>query len=189
MTINEVRALDDLSPLDFGDVLYDQAKNLQLIPDLKTNPEMEMEQKSVEEEITLWKGLQNMPKIDKDFDESAGLFICPKEVADVAQSALDAKEEYGDKVVGGLAVGWTRARQLANREKISYNTIRRMKSFFDRHDGNQKIDDPKNKEFPWADGGHTAWQIWGGNPGRQWAEDVINYVETELDNLEENGDE
>lgn len=100
-------------------------------------------------------------------------YKAPKNVADEAQRALDAKAEYGDKVKGGTSVGWTRARQLANQENISLETVKRMKAFFDRHEKNKKIDNPKHKDFPWADAGYTAWIIWGGDVGRKWAEKII----------------
>jgi hypothetical protein len=186
LTLNEIRALDDLSPLEFGDILYDQAKNLQLIPDIKSEIASDkVSEKSIDEEITLWKGLQHMPKIDKDFDENAGLFVCPKEVADEAQKALDYKEENGSDC--GTSVGWTRARQLANREKISYNTIRRMFSFFSRHAGNEKVN-PENRNTPFKDCGAIMHAAWGGSKGFSWSKEVIDYVENELDNLEENNE-
>ncbi len=97
-------------------------------------------------------------------------------VAKEAQQAIDAKEKHGDKVKGGTQVGWTRARQLANKEAVSIDTIKRMVSFFARHDGNQKSDD---KDFPWSDNGYTAWKIWGGDAGKAWAEKVLKQYEKE----------
>jgi len=42
-----------------------------------------------------------------------------------------------------------------------------MVSFFARHDGNQKVPESEEK---WEDCGFVAWQLWGGDPGREWAE-------------------
>ena len=183
MTLNEIRALDDLKPLEFGDALYDQVKNLSIIPDLTTNePETQKSIQPIVEENTIWKSL-DLPKIDKNFDENKGMFVTPKSVAQEAQQALDAKEEHGDKVKGGLAVGWARARQLANQEPISYKTVKRMFSFFSRHDGNQKVA-PEHKDFPWADNGWTAWKIWGGDEGFKWCKEIIAYVEDKLEELD-----
>ena len=100
----------------------------------------------------------------------------PKEVAEEAQRALDAKKEYGDKVKGGTSVGWKRARQLANQEPISYNTIKRMKAFFDRHEKNQDPSEEKDKEW-WTHASLVSWLIWGGNSGRAWAEKIIEEEE------------
>ena len=99
-------------------------------------------------------------------------FKPPQSVADVAQRAIDAKEKHGDKVKGGTRVGWTRARQLANRDNITLETVKRMKAFFDRHEKNKEVS-PEHKDFPWADNGYTAWKIWGGTVARVLAEKII----------------
>lgn len=103
-------------------------------------------------------------------------FIPPESVAKEAQQAIDAKEKYGNKVKGGTQIGWTRAHQLANKENISIDTIKRMVSFFARHEGNQKVQD---KSFPWSDNGYTAWKIWGGDSGKSWANKILNQYEKE----------
>jgi hypothetical protein len=85
-----------------------------------------------------------------------------------AQMAIDWKEKHGrDEVDAGTAVGWARANQLANKEKISVDTINRM-SAFNRHRKNSKID-PEFKDTPWKDRGYVAWLIWGGDEGVDWA--------------------
>jgi hypothetical protein len=122
----------------------------------------------------LWeKHKESKKSVELDEDLSKGeTYIPPKSVADEAQRAIDAKEKHGDKVKGGTQVGWTRARQLANREGISEETIRRMKAFFDRHEKNKDVK-PEDKDFPWGDNGYTSWSIWGGDPGRSWSEMMV----------------
>ena len=105
-------------------------------------------------------------------EKSTDSYKPPQHVADEAKRAIDAREKHGDKVKGGTQIGWTRARQLANRENLSEETIRRMKAFFDRHEKNKEVK-PEDKDFPWNDNGYTAWIIWGGNPGRAWAEMMV----------------
>jgi hypothetical protein len=51
-------------------------------------------------------------------------------------------------------VGWTRARQLAQRKPLSYDTVKRIAAF-ERHRKNSKIE-PKHKNEPWKDNGHVA---------------------------------
>lgn len=111
--------------------------------------------------------------IKKVLKEDTQTFKPPQGVASAAQRALDARKKHGDKVKGGTRVGWTRANQLANREPVSLETVRRMHSFFSRHDGNQKVDS-ENEDFKWADNGYTAWQIWGGNAGKRWAKEIVD---------------
>ena len=99
-------------------------------------------------------------------------FVAPDAVANQAKKAIEYKEKYGDEVKGGTQVGWTRANQLANKENLSYDTIKRMYSFFKRHDGNQKVN-PENKDKPWSDAGLTAWLLWGGDAGYNWVKSII----------------
>jgi len=51
----------------------------------------------------------------------------PEAATNNAKRALKYKEENGSSC--GTPVGWTRANQLANRERISRDTIARMASF------------------------------------------------------------
>lgn len=91
----------------------------------------------------------------------------PVSATNNAKKALAWKEKYGDEVKGGTIVGWTRARQLANREGLSYETIARMAAFA-RHRSNSAVD-PKYRTEPWKDRGYVAWLIWGGTSGVNWA--------------------
>lgn len=93
----------------------------------------------------------------------------PEGAASAANKAIKAKEKYGSKVKGGTQVGWTRARQLAGRENLSLETVKRMHSFFSRHAGNEKVE--KGKKW-YEDAGHVAWLLWGGNAGRDWAKSI-----------------
>jgi len=111
--------------------------------------------------------------IEKASDDKK-TFVPPDAVANAARRALEAREKYGDAVRGGTSIGWTRANQLANKENISYDTIKRMHSFFSRHAGNEKVE--AGKEW-YQDAGKIAWEIWGGDPGKRWAESIIKQME------------
>jgi hypothetical protein len=91
----------------------------------------------------------------------------PQSATNNAKKVLAWKEKYGDEVKGMTSVGWTRARQLASRRKLSYDTIARMAAF-NRHRKNAEID-PKYKDTPWKDRGYVAWLGWGGTSGVNWA--------------------
>lgn len=92
----------------------------------------------------------------------------PQSASNNAKKALKWRDEHGrDEVKGGTSVGWTRANQLAKREKISRETIGRMASF-KRHEKNAKVDE-KYKSTPWKDKGYVAWLLWGGTSGVNWA--------------------
>lgn len=83
----------------------------------------------------------------------------PEAATNNAKRALKYKEENGSSC--GTPVGWTRARQLANKERISRDTIARMASF-KRHQ--------QNKDVPYDEGcGGIMWDAWGGDAGIEWA--------------------
>lgn len=103
-------------------------------------------------------------------------FTPPVGAANAAKKALKWRKEHGSEVDAGTAVGWTRANQLADRETLSPETVRRMYKFFQRHEKNKAID-PKHKNEPWKDNGYVSWQLWGGDAGKSWAETKWNQME------------
>ena len=105
--------------------------------------------------------------LNKSIEEEVQTFIPPAGAAAAAKKALKWRDEHGDEVKGGTRVGWTRANQLAKRENISLDTVKRMASF-NRHRKNSKIS-PEHKDEPWKDNGYIAWLIWGGDAGVDWA--------------------
>jgi hypothetical protein len=90
----------------------------------------------------------------------------PVEVAAVAKRGIANREKYGR---GGTAVGARRASQLANRDVVSIDTIKRMVAYFTRHavDLEAPAAKPGHPDYPSA--GRIAWDLWGGAPGRAWS--------------------
>ena len=83
----------------------------------------------------------------------------PQAATNNAKRAIKYKEENGSDC--GTQVGWTRARQLANRDSLSRDTIARMASF-KRHQ--------QHKDVPYDEGcGGIMWDAWGGTSGVEWA--------------------
>jgi hypothetical protein len=83
----------------------------------------------------------------------------PQAATNNAKRAIKYKEENGSDC--GTIVGWTRARQLANRESLTRRTIARMASF-KRHQ--------QHKDVPYDEGcGGIMWDAWGGDAGVEWA--------------------
>jgi len=92
----------------------------------------------------------------------------PQTASNNAKRMIEWRDKYGrDVVTAGTNVGWRRASQLANREAISLDVVKRMAQF-NRHRENAKID-PKYKGEPWKDNGYVAWNLWGGTAGVDWA--------------------
>lgn len=85
----------------------------------------------------------------------------PQAATTNAKRALKWREETGNPRGCGTPVGWARANQLANREPISFDVVKRMAAFI-RHEQYSNV--------PYEEGcGGVAWDLWGGTAGIQWA--------------------
>lgn len=106
----------------------------------------------------------------------AGSFtlVPPLEVAKVADEGLRLRRKFGR---GGTAVGLARARDLKNRRRLSPDTIIRMSSFFARHEVDKRAENFGNTEKP--SNGYIAWLLWGGDPGKKWADDMKKIIREE----------
>lgn len=114
-------------------------------------------------------------------------FKPPQSVADEAEKGLEYREKASPSNKGGLTPaeaaeqgigsGVQRAVNLKNRDNISPDTIKQMTAFFSRHEKNKGVA-PEHKGEPWNDKGNVSWLIWGGDPGRAWAEKVKKQMET-----------
>lgn len=107
-------------------------------------------------------------------------FIPPKKVADIAAKGLKLRKEHGKgglsaKEAGDLGIGSgvVRATSLKNQQRISPETIKRMLSFFARHEGYQPSKPNPDKPTP----AEISWMLWGGDDGRKWAEKVKQQME------------
>ena len=91
----------------------------------------------------------------------------PQAATNNAKKAIKYKEENGSDC--GTRVGWTRARQLADRKPISRDTIARMASF-KRHQ--------QHKDVPYSEGcGGIMWDAWGGASGINWAINKLKQID------------
>ena len=86
-----------------------------------------------------------------------------QQMAEEAQRGLEMREEFGR---GGTRVGATRARQLVNRERLSPSVVRRMHSFFSRHEVDKRTEGFREGEDGYPSAGKIAWLLWG--PDRDW---------------------
>lgn len=92
----------------------------------------------------------------------------PADVARNARLALEVRASKPESEQGMTAVGLARANQLANREAVSLDTIRRMASYFARHEV-----DKDGSTWDEQGKGWQAWHGWGGDEGRAWANRII----------------
>lgn len=100
-----------------------------------------------------------------------------QEMADEAELGLKWREEYGR---GGTEIGVARARDISNRRNLSFETVQRMNSYFARHEVDKEAEGWNQGEEGFASAGRIAWQLWGGDAGRDWAAAIIERYKTEL---------
>jgi hypothetical protein len=96
-------------------------------------------------------------------------FVAPASVRANAKRGLELREKHGR---GGTAVGVARARDLMNGAALSLSTIKRMNSFFARHEV-----DKKGEGWGKDSAGYIAWLLWGGDAGWSWARGIIRQQE------------
>jgi len=99
-------------------------------------------------------------------------FTPPEGAREAAKRALDVRETKPPSQRGMTPVGIARARDLINGVKMSPDTVRRMKAFFDRHEV-----DKKGATFGEQGKGWQAWNGWGGDAGFSWAKKVVGQME------------
>lgn len=89
-----------------------------------------------------------------------------------ARRALKWKEE-GKATGAGTPVGWGRASDIVAGRAMSLSTVRRMFSFFSRHEQASKGGkDFNNTSNP--SNGRIMWDAWGGNAGFAWSRAIVN---------------
>jgi len=88
-------------------------------------------------------------------------------MADEAQRGLDWRAEFGR---GGTEVGVARARDISNKKDLSNDTIGRMVSYFARHEVDKDAQGFRPGEDGYPSAGRIAWALWGGDPGKSWAD-------------------
>lgn len=96
-------------------------------------------------------------------------FIPPPDVAAEARRGLELRAKQPPSNRCCTPVGLRRASQLANRQPVSVETLRRMRSYFQRH----AVD---NRSPRWGDDskGWQAWLVWGGDAGRKWCNHILD---------------
>lgn len=99
-------------------------------------------------------------------------------MAEEAQKGLDWRKEFGR---GGTEVGVARARQLVNRQEVSAETVRRMHSYFSRHEVDKEGEGFSPGEDGYPSAGRIAWALWGGDVGQSWARNK----DRQLDKIDE----
>jgi hypothetical protein len=97
-------------------------------------------------------------------------FVPPPQVRANAKRGLELRKEHNR---GGTEVGVARARDLSNGAALSLDTIKRMNSYFARHEV-----DKKGEGWGVDSAGYIAWLLWGGDAGWSWAKGILRENES-----------
>jgi hypothetical protein len=92
-----------------------------------------------------------------------------------ARRGLDWRQTYGR---GGTEVGVARARDIINRRNLSRTTVGRMASYFARHEIDKEGEGFRPGEPGYPSAGRIAWALWGGDPGKAWANAILQEFRT-----------
>lgn len=95
-----------------------------------------------------------------------------------AERGLELRKEYGR---GGTMVGVQRASSLKSRERLSPSTVRRMHSYFSRHEVDKQAEGFRRGEAGWPSAGLVAWLLWGGDEGQSWARRKVEELDKARD--------
>ena len=109
----------------------------------------------------------------------------PQAAIDAAKQGIKRNEETGNKCA--TQVGKVRAQQLANREPVSLDTVRRMRAFLIRQKDNYELARDR-KDYNAC--GYISYLLWGGPAALSWAEKTLRqageeFVKDEFEGLED----
>jgi hypothetical protein len=118
---------------------------------------------------------ESISQVDESYEPT-------NEMAAEAELGLKWREEFGR---GGTEVGVARARDISNKRNLSFDTVKRMNSYFARHEVDKEATGWNDGEEGFPSAGRIAWQLWGGDAGRDWAKRIIEREEVNLDDIAE----
>lgn len=179
ITRNEARETLGYSPIEGGDDVYISATLFPLGSEATPPPE--------EDEERDYESPEDDVEEDEEDDEKSLLEYEYKALSDINTTPTDAMASEAERGLkwrkefnrGGTAVGVARANQLVNKEALSISTVKRMFSFFSRHEVDKQGQGFKVGQEGYPSAGRIAWALWGGDAGFTWAKKVRNQIERE----------
>jgi capsid protein len=109
----------------------------------------------------------DQPATPAELARFAAVDLTPTDaMAAEAKRGLEWREKFNR---GGTAVGVARARDISNKASLSPDTVRRMVSYFARHEVDKQGTGFSPGEDGYPSAGRIAWALWGGDAGASWA--------------------
>ncbi len=135
----------------------------------KTQSEEDQEKEGVTKEDINTDNLKQEFKDLKDIDTKP-----TQGMVEEAIKGLKWRKEYKR---GGTQVAVARATNIKNGDNLSLDTIKRMNSFFARHEVDKKAEGFEIGEDGFPSAGRIAWALWGGDAGQSWAAKKVKEIE------------
>ena len=184
LTRNEAREQLGYEPIEGADSLLVQANLMPL--NLADDMTEENISEEIPEEVVPEELIENE---DSDIDEII------KAISDINTTPTDSMVTEAKKGIawrkefnrGGTRIGATRASQIVAKETLSPSTVRRMFSFFSRHESDKDAQGFRVGEKGYPSNGRIAWALWGGDAGFSWSTKVRNQLEREKNKFIEDG--
>lgn len=119
----------------------------------------------------------DQPATPSELARFAAIDLTPTDaMAAEARRGLEWREKHNR---GGTAVGVARARDISNKKSLSPDTVRRMVSYFARHEVDKQGTGFSPGEDGYPSAGRIAWALWGGDAGASWAKAKAAQMERE----------
>jgi hypothetical protein len=114
----------------------------------------------------------DMDEEDMEYMSKAETYSPNDGMKAAARTAIKWKED-GKAKGAGTAVGWGRARDIVAGRSMSLSVVKRMYSFFSRHevDKQGKGFNPGSEGYPSK--GRIMWNAWGGDAGFAWSRAIV----------------
>ncbi|MCG3770626.1 MAG: hypothetical protein JW384_01776 [Nitrosomonadaceae bacterium] len=108
---------------------------------------------------------------EEDIDtERAESYTPTSGMVEEAKRGLAWRREFGR---GGTEIGVARARDISNGRNLPLETVKRVYSYFARHEVDKKAEGFRSGEDGYPSNGRIAWALWGGDPGKTWADAIV----------------
>ena len=99
-----------------------------------------------------------------------------KGMIEEAKRGLAWRREHGR---GGTEIGIARARDISNGKNLSEDTVKRMYSFFSRHEVDKQAEGFKQGEDGYPSNGRISWALWSGDSGYSWSRQIVERLKKE----------
>ena len=176
MTRNEAREIIGLQKVNGADDLYVSANLFPIGDDSVVQPDNPINEEDLEDydEENIDKDITDWLEMDKALSD---INTTPNNsMAEEAARGLQWRRKFKR---GGTTVGVTRANQLIDKENLSIDTVKRMYSYFSRHEVDKQAEGFKQGEEGYPSAGRIAWALWGGDAGFSWSKKVRDQIERE----------